>query len=197
MNYSRKTFNDILVEIDKLLKLKKKVIVGIDGPCGSGKTTLSQELSEFYKAHVIHMDDFFLPPILRTEERLSEPGGNIHYERFLKEVAANIKEADSFRYRIFSCRIMDYSGEAEIALNSEVYSNNVIIVEGSYSMHPLYASIYDLKIFCNITSEEQKERIIKRNGLEMYKNFESKWIPMENNYFDKFGIREACHMILE
>lgn len=197
MNYSRKTFNDILAEIDKLLKVKKKVIVGIDGPCGSGKTTLAQELAEFYKAQVIHMDDFFLPPALRTEERLSEPGGNIHYERFLQEVVANIKETDTFKYRIFSCRIMDYSGEAEIDLNSEVHSNSIVIVEGSYSMHPLYDSIYDLKIFCDITSEEQKERIIKRNGLEVYKNFETKWIPMEKIYFKFFNIKEACHMILE
>lgn len=191
MNYSKKLLNDILIKINSLLELKKKVIIGIDGPCGSGKTTLAQELADFYKVNVIHMDNFFLPPALRTKERLSEPGGNIHYERFLQEVASNIKEADTFKYKVFSCRIMDYSGEVE------VNSDNIIIVEGSYSMHPLYSSIYDLKIFCDIEQEEQKERIIRRNGLEMYKNFEAKWIPMENNYFDEFGIKKNCHMIIE
>ena len=32
------------------------------------------------------MDDFFLPMELRTAERLEEPGGNVHYERFSAEV---------------------------------------------------------------------------------------------------------------
>ena len=42
------------------------------------------------------MDDFFLPPALRTPERRSEPGGNVHYERFLTEVLPNLRSEDLF-----------------------------------------------------------------------------------------------------
>ena len=61
-------------------------IIAIDGRAASGKSTLAQQLGELLDADVIHMDDFFLPPSLRTKERLSEPGGNVHYERFAEEV---------------------------------------------------------------------------------------------------------------
>ncbi|WP_105619708.1 uridine kinase family protein [Vallitalea okinawensis] len=177
-----------IIRIHSKLKMNEKVVVGIDGPCGSGKTTLAQVLSEFFDGVVIQMDDFFLPPSLRSKERLSQPGGNIHYERFYQEVALKvIKNVDSFKYRVFSCKIMNYKNE--IAVNT----NKVLIVEGSYSLHPLYDSIYDVKLFCNVESDNQKERIIRRDGLEMYKNFEKKWIPMEDKYFNEFRIKEKCH----
>ena len=75
-----------------------KVIV-IEGRSGSGKTTLSSMLAKELNASVVHMDDFFLPLSLRSEERLSEPGGNVHYERFMEEVLPFIRSG-----KPFSCR---------------------------------------------------------------------------------------------
>ena len=75
-------------KIDILLKENKKdiVIIAIDGMTASGKSTLAEELSQIYNSPIFHADDFFLPMELRTEERLNEPGGNIHYERMKKEI---------------------------------------------------------------------------------------------------------------
>ncbi|MDU4889757.1 MAG: hypothetical protein E6344_02855 [Clostridium sp.] len=179
-----------LMQIEDELNEKGKIIIGIDGPCGSGKTTFSNKLAELYNAQIIHMDDFFLPPALRTEFRLEEAGGNIHYERFLQEVVTKIKDVEEFKYRVFSCRRMDYEGEVEIK------PYEVLIVEGSYSMHPLYNHIYDVKLYCDVEANIQKERIIRRNGLAMYRSFESKWIPMEEKYFNKFKIKEQCDCII-
>ena len=61
-------------------------IIAIDGRCAAGKTTLAARLAKELGGDVIHMDDFFLPLELRTEERFREPGGNVHYERFKTEV---------------------------------------------------------------------------------------------------------------
>lgn len=180
----------VMIRIENELRKKEKVIVGIDGYCGSGKTTLANKLADFYGIQTIHMDDFFLPPFLRSVERLKEPGGNIHYERFCEEVVSKVKSSETFKYRIFSCKNMDFNGETEI-INS-----NLLIIEGSYSLHPLFEEIYDIKIFCDIDSTEQKRRIISRNGMEMYRNFEEKWIPMEKKYFKEFRIEERCDYIV-
>ena len=59
---------------DRILALSKncqQVIIGIDGPCGSGKSTLARRLKEALPScAVIHTDDFFLQPFMRTEKRL-------------------------------------------------------------------------------------------------------------------------------
>ena len=61
-------------------------VIAIDGRCASGKTTFALRM-EAFGFYTVHADHFFLPPDLRTPERLALPGGNIHSERFLTEVA--------------------------------------------------------------------------------------------------------------
>ena len=75
----------LYARIDALLAEKPHVIVAIDGPASSGKTTLATELAAHYGAAVLHMDDYFLQPHQRTPERYAEPGGNVDRERFLRE----------------------------------------------------------------------------------------------------------------
>ena len=72
--------------IDKLMDEKGCVVVGIDGSCTSGKSTLAGWLAEQYDCNVFHMDDYFLRPEQRTAERFAEPGGNVDRERFAEEV---------------------------------------------------------------------------------------------------------------
>ena len=76
----------LVFAIQALLNRKEKIIVAIDGRCGSGKTTLAARLQKDLRCAVYHMDDFFPRPEQRTEERLSRPGENVDHERFLEEV---------------------------------------------------------------------------------------------------------------
>ena len=52
------------------------------------------------------MDDFYLQPHQRTEERLAEPGGNVDRERFLQEVLIPLHEGHDAVYRVFDCQIL-------------------------------------------------------------------------------------------
>lgn len=60
----------ILTRIAQLPK-KPRLLVTIDGPCGSGKSTLADALSDALNAPIIRMDDFFLPHVLKTPQRLA------------------------------------------------------------------------------------------------------------------------------
>ena len=162
---------------------KRPFVIAIDGRAASGKSTLAEQLSELLGADVIHMDDFFLPTELRSEERLTEPGGNVHYERFCEEVLPYLNSPEVFSYRIFDCSRMDYNGARGIS------NTQIRIVEGSYSHHPKFGKYADLFVFSDVDAEEQLRRIRVRNGEEKAQIFAKKWIPMEERYFAAFGTK--------
>lgn len=182
--------NNIVIEkINSLLKDKDKIIIAIEGPCASGKTTLSCELSKNFDCNVIHMDDFFLPFEKRTAERMNEVGGNIDYERFISEVADNITKNEDFTYSKFDC----ITGKAEKKIT--VTSKKINIIEGVYSLHPRFVGIYDIKIYLNVDAKTQTLRLKERSP-EKFERFVSEWIPKENAYFEKFKIKDICDIIL-
>ena len=180
----------VLFQVNRLLKEKQRVTIALEGNAAAGKSTLAGRLAELYDANVIHMDDFFLPPSMRTAARYQEPGGNVHYERFQEEVLAPLAASVPFTYRVFDCHSAAYSEKKAVspkALN---------IIERVYAMNPHLHTCYDLCVFVDISPEEQARRIIERNGPELSKRFQELWIPLENRYFDAYHIKEHCNIIL-
>lgn len=180
----------ILEEIKKEGNGDKPYIIVIDGRAASGKTTLAKSLQMVLDADVIHMDDFFVPLELRLKERFLTPGENIHYERFKEEVLPFVSKSEPFSYRIFDCSKMEYFGQRKIG------GKPFCIVEGSYSCHPKFGTYGDFTVFSTISQEEQIERIRKRNGEDMLKMFVKRWIPLEEEYFSYYKIRDKVDLVL-
>ena len=176
--------------IDELLKEKEKVIVALEGGSAGGKTTLGNELQQYYGCNVFHMDDFFLRPKQRTKERFEEPGGNVDRERFYDEVIIPLCKGETVEYRRFDCSTFTL----QPPVNME--PNRLTIVEGAYSTHPELGKYYDISVFLEIEREMQKKRILRRNGSEKAERFFSEWIPMEQKYFEAFRIKETCDIII-
>ena len=55
----------------------------------------------------------------------------------------------------------------------------------------------DVRILLDVEPNVQKERILRRSGEERLQAFLEKWIPMEEAYFEAYGIREAADVVLE
>lgn len=163
---------------------ERPILVAVDGPCASGKTTLADMLAREFDCNLFHMDDFFLRPEQRTPERLLEVGGNVDYERFRDEVLTPVLERRPFSYRVYDCGLQRLTDVVEVPVK------RINLVEGSYSRHPYFGSCYSLAYCLSVGEEEQRRRILARNGPAMLKRFEEEWIPKENAYFSKFNIRE-------
>ena len=176
--------------IDRLLAEHEFVRIAIDGRCASGKTTLGGLLARVYGANLFHMDDYFLPFERKTAARLSEPGGNVDYERFYAEIAGRPKGAP-VQWRAFDCETQTL-GEA---VRTE--PNRLTIAEGSYALHPALRDAYDLKVFLDIDAGRQSARILDRNGPEMHARFVGEWIPLENEYFDGLNIRSIADLAFD
>lgn len=179
---------DIMKKAEAFLQQhnKNSLLIAIDGMCGAGKSTLGSLLQERLGGNLFHMDDFFLQPHQRTEERLNEIGGNVDYERFNEEILRKLEDAESFEYGVFDC--------SKQCINRRVYAEKkrVSIIEGSYCLHPYFKKKADICIFLEVEKEEQIRRIRERNTTEQVKRFKDEWIPKENVYFSTFAIREKC-----
>lgn len=175
--------------IQQLLCQKETVIVAIDGNCTSGKTTLASQLAANYDCNVFHMDDFFLRPEQRTPERFAEIGGNVDYERFNEEVLLPLKSGKPFSYRPFDCSTFQLTDPVTVR------PKKLNIIEGTYSLHPYFGDIYDLKILLTISPELQRYRVLQRPAF-LHKRFFEEWIPMEDKYFDGFGVQLKSDLVL-
>lgn len=165
-------------------------VIAVDGMSAALKTTLTDMLSRKLCAGVIHCDDFFLPHSLRTKERLSEPGGNIHYERMKAEVIDRLSSGEHVvSYNRFDCAAMSLTNEVPVK------SGNVYIVEGAYAMHPYFGAYYDASMVLTVSSSKQMERIRLRG--DDVSAFRDRWIPMEINYLSYHRILSKADMLID
>lgn len=174
---------------DRLLRQKGRAVLAIDGNSGSGKSSLARLLQGIYGCPIIHMDDFFLRPEQRTEERLAEVGGFVDYERFAQEVAPSLGSG-AFAYQRYDC--------AKGALGEwvQVPASRLTVVEGVYSLHGKLGYAPDLSVFLYTGKGTQEERILRRNGETMLHRFQTEWIPREDAYFAGMGVKERAGLIL-
>lgn len=179
-------------KIKDLLKKKSKVMIAVDGRCCSGKTTLAKKLQYNFDSYVIHMDDFFLPFEKRTKERLSEIGGNVHYERVNEEVLYPLHQnrTEEVYYKPYNCQTRSFSSPRRIPVKS------LYIVEGVYSMHPTLLEFYDLTIYLSVKHEVQLKRLRKRNP-KQFNLFINKWIPLEEKYFKERNLKNLSDFVIE
>lgn len=184
-------YKDVFKDIDHIIHEKKDIIIVIDGKSGSGKSTLAYDLQRHYQASLFHMDDFFLQIYQRTPERFNEAGGNVDYERFYQSVILPLLGHNDVNYQRFDCSTMTLGKVQTIPYH------HINIIEGTYSLHPYFQDYYDIAIVLDVSADLQKKRIIKREGLEKWKTFEKRWIPLENYYFQTYNIYQQAHFILE
>lgn len=166
------------------------ITVALDGRAASGKTTAARLLAGLYDANVVHMDDFFLPFELRTPQRFSQPGGNIHHERFSREVVEQLSAQKPICYRVFDCHTGEYGRQRVLQ------PTRITIVEGAYCLRPEFRSSWSLRVFFDISPQEQRRRILQRNGPEQLEQFLRRWIPLEEEYFRKCQVPQCAHMVI-
>lgn len=175
-----------------LASIEGRKIIAIDGRSAAGKTTLAEELLAVTGGDILHMDDFFLPPELRTAQRYSEHGGNIHRERFQEEILPFLRNESIVKYRRFDCQKGAYDANL-LSLDT----SRTVIIEGAYSLLPVFGKYYDISIFVDIDPERQLERIRKRNGKEKTEIFRTKWIPLEEAYINAYSIDKGADLIID
>lgn len=182
----------IITAIENLIEEHNgTLIIAIDGQCASGKSTFAQTLSEHFNGLCFHMDDFYLPFELRTPERMKLPGGNVHYERIIEEILEPAHTGREIKHRTYCSSTHSFSE------NTIYKPTGIVVLEGTYALHPQLLPFYDYKIFFKQERVKQLERIETRNGIKKRYEFELRWIPLENDYFTAFSPENSADFIMD
>lgn len=165
---------------------KQKTFIAIDGDSSSGKSYFGRILEQYYgdKCLLIHADDFFLPIELRSNERLSEIGGNLHYERvaeLLKELKGGSNTVKYYKYDCHENKMIE----------QEANNRPVVIVEGVYSANSRLIGFYDYVLMLTVNKKLQQTRILKRDGEDTLERYNKIWLPLEQKYLDDFSCDSA------
>ncbi len=174
--------------VGQLLKTQTRILLAIDGQSASGKTTAAEQLAERLDARVLHMDDFFLQPSLRTAERW-QLRAETWYRAVLPGTCFALSRRRERHSERYDCHWTSFSAPSHS--RRARYD-----CEGAYSLHPLLKPHYDLSVFFKIDPVLQRSRILARNGEEMLQMFLSRWIPMENRYFEAFSVEQTCDFVV-
>lgn len=167
------------------------LVLALDGRCGSGKTTLAAALAQRFPASIVlHTDDFYLPPAQRVDGWEHIPCANMDLARLRDEVLAPARAGKPVLYRAYSCREGAYRAPQQLS------AQPLVILEGSYSHHPLLAPYEDFRVFMTCSDAEQTRRLQAREG-DRYPDFAARWIPLEEAYFTQHNIEDAADFVMD
>ena len=177
--YYQKQIQEILNIIHKLSK--SKIIIGIDGLGGSGKSTFARELVErLSDTEIVQMDVFYQTEQMRKKlNPTKEIGSYFDWNRLEREVLIPFSNNLEIRFQKYNWENDSIKDWQNISKNSSM------IVEGVYSTRKELSKYYDLRIWIDCPSEIRLQRGIERDGIEMKEYWENVWMKQENEYYKK------------
>lgn len=155
-------------------------LICIDGPAGSGKTTLAATLSAVLNASVVHMDAMYNG----WAETLVEST----WKRVAIEVLAPIAHGTD-------ARVDMYDWNRGIRIPGVIAVRDVLIVEGVGSCHPLIAEHADDLVWVDVADDFHMDRVIARDG-EAVKEPMRQFQRLQEAYFDTYRVQQRANLRL-
>ena len=155
-------------------------LVCIDGPAGSGKTTLSAHLAEVVRdARVVHCDE-----LLQGWRGL--PGLGATIEDLLRPLASG----GAGRWRRW-----DWLADAW-AETHDVAPGGLLVLEGVGSWSPAIADLVGVLVWVDVSSDVRLDRGIARDGEQMRPQWEQ-WRLDEDALFTRLGTRDHADVLVD
>jgi energy-coupling factor transporter ATP-binding protein EcfA2 len=154
-------------------------LICIDGPAGSGKTTLAAEVAGLSAAPVLHMDDMF-------EGWDGMPGIIDQLESLLRPLAAG--QPGTYRR-------WDWSGNAW-AETVVVPPAPLLVLEGVGSGSGVVGDLITVLAWVEVPYELRLQRGLERGGIGVAENWRQ-WAVDEQDLFARERTRERADVILD
>jgi uridine kinase len=163
-------------------------VVAIDGPGGSGKTTIAAAVAAATGAALVHTDDFFMDPPCRppvpSASTMPSPersprslAGYYDWRRLRAEALEPLRARSGATFRRF-----DWERGHGLDGAVSVERCDLILVEGVFSAAPELADLVDRAVFVDTPEPERLRRLRRRVAPE---EWDEDWLTAERAYFGR------------
>jgi uridine kinase len=167
--------------------LGRPLVVGIDGPCASGKTTLAVALeANLRSAHghhtlIVHVDDFHRPRSKRHQDANRSRAffdGYFDIDRLERRVLRPLREKGVLDAEL---TVLDFSSdEYTRTLRFQAHARSIVIVEGVFLLRPEIRRWLDFSVYVSVQPGVAYSRAISRKlGVEAFTRTSAK-------FFDRY-----------
>jgi uridine kinase len=161
-------------------------IVSIDGPAGSGKTTLANELASALMSSngtvsVVHMDELYEGWNDALSQKLTD--------RIAAWILTPLENGLNPKFLKYDWHEGKYASWSELPLSP------VFIIEGVGSGHSAFRKYVSQAIWVEADDHLLLDRVVQRDG-ETVRDEMLIWKARERAYFELHGVREAAQIHL-
>lgn len=167
-------------------------------------TSLAEELLRSGLAvQIVRLDDFHRSRAERCREDLSEPvqfyERTFDFDRLKNEVLTPIKDEGSLETSLICLDLLRDTWTVE--RHYSVNSNTVVLLEGVFLFRPDIAHFLDLTIFLQVDEgtviDRARKRDIPLHGEEIMQKYQSKYLPAQRVYLEKYPPEQNADVIID
>ena len=160
----------------------RPVVVALDGPSGTGKSTLAQALRLRTGATVVPGDDFYAPELAQLGPGVLDGWSDAEvaarafdWERLRTEALEPLVAGRTARYRAFPWEPQDGSGRVRT-----LPAAPLVVVDGVYAARPELADLVDVTVLVQVAEHVRRERLDQRSDPP---HLRALWDRGERHYF--------------
>ena len=164
-------------------------VVAIDGPSGSGKSSLAAAVAPLIRAAVIGADDFFSAWFSDADWDGFSPEERAHYcidwQRLRSEALEPLIQGRRAEWHPFDWEAgpREDGSYGLSAARVSVEPAPVVLVEGAYSSRAELADLFDFTVLVDVPRLLRRARSAARDGPDFLLEWESRWAAAEQFYF--------------
>jgi para-aminobenzoate synthetase len=193
----------LLAEIRRRLAGRSRpLLVAIDGPSGSGKSSLAQLISAELGAALIPSDDFFAANLTDADWEARTPAARaadaIDWRRLRAEALEPLLAGRPAQWHPFDFEagLRPDGTYPMCAASTQREPAAVIVLDGAYSTRPELADLIDLAVLVDAPVAVRRQRLAAREELQFLAAWHARWDAAEAYYFAQVRPRASFDRVI-